>query len=215
MNAASQRNCNQGNKAASNGTHQGLLPAALLLLALLLLASLLWPGAFDTVRMTLDVPASALPPLPLAAVALPWLLPAAALLFSMLAGGRRRSVVAPIAVPPHVLALLPRPDICHRQCLCRPQVVQHCRREIRRGGSRDNDKPLLSVLLWTGGLNNRDRLPIQTLLPLPTTTISAAAATGTTIPIAVLAGRLVVMCYIFGVLWYLFRVLIYQPHVTA
>jgi hypothetical protein len=36
-------------------------------------------------------------------------------------------------------------------------------------------------------------LPIQTLLQLPTTAISAAAAASTTIAIAILAGRLVVM----------------------
>jgi hypothetical protein len=43
--------------------------------------------------------------------------------------------------------------------------------------------------------DNCKHLPIQTLLPLPTTIISAAAAAGTTIAVAVLAGRLFVMSF--------------------
>jgi hypothetical protein len=44
--------------------------------------------------------------------------------------------------------------------------------------------------------NNCNRLPFQNLLSLPTTTIfAAAAAAHTTITVAVLAGRLVVMCH--------------------
>jgi hypothetical protein len=43
--------------------------------------------------------------------------------------------------------------------------------------------------------NYHERLPIQTLLLLPTTTISTVAAAGTTIAVAVLAGRLVVMSF--------------------
>jgi hypothetical protein len=43
--------------------------------------------------------------------------------------------------------------------------------------------------------DNRNDLPIQTLSLIPTTTISAAAAARTTIAVAVLAGRLVVMLF--------------------
>jgi hypothetical protein len=51
------------------------------------------------------------------------------------------------------------------------------------------------VLVASLRCNDHDCLHIQTLLPLLTTTISAAAAAGTTIADAVLASRLVVMLF--------------------
>jgi hypothetical protein len=54
-----QRNCDQGNKAASNGTLRGLLTGSVVVIGISLLASSSWLGAFDSARTTLNVLASA------------------------------------------------------------------------------------------------------------------------------------------------------------
>jgi hypothetical protein len=58
-----------------------------------------------------------------------------------------------------------------------------------------NNFIIANVLVASLRRNNHNPLHIQTLLPLPTTTISIAAAAGTTIAIALLAGRLVVILF--------------------
>ncbi len=58
-----------------------------------------------------------------------------------------------------------------------------------------NNFMIANLLVVSLCCNNPDRLHIQTLLPLLTTTTSTATAAGTTIAVAILAGRLVVMLF--------------------
>jgi hypothetical protein len=63
------------------------------------------------------------------------------------------------------------------------------------GMTKDRHRQFCCGLVASLHCNNCDHLPIQTLLWLPTTTISNIAAASTTIAIAILAGRLVVMLF--------------------
>jgi hypothetical protein len=89
--------------------------------------------------------------------------------------------------------LLPPPRCCHHHC-CRgaaamlPPPPRFCHRVA-------NNSIIAIMLVASLRHNDCDHLHIQILLPLLTTTISAAAAAGTTIAVAILAGRLVVMLF--------------------
>jgi hypothetical protein len=55
------RGCNQGNKVAGNGTHQGLLTGCIIIIGIVVGSVAVMVGAFDIARKMLDVPVSALP----------------------------------------------------------------------------------------------------------------------------------------------------------
>jgi hypothetical protein len=67
-------NPNQGNKAAGNGAHQGLLPGCIIVIGIVVGGIVVVVGAFDVARTMLDVPVSTLPLSLPTVVASPWLL---------------------------------------------------------------------------------------------------------------------------------------------